>query len=82
MGWGALEPAHASSGPHLHLLAVVQQHIPQLLGDHVKLTLLPFCSSGKQIHPRERRVQGIKLPVNKAALLTVSPGQTPMNVMA
>lgn len=31
---------------HLHLLAVVEQYIPQLLGDHIKLPLLSFCGSG------------------------------------
>lgn len=42
-------PSHACAqsgpAPHLHLLAVVQQDIPQLLGHHVKLPLLPFCGS-------------------------------------
>lgn len=44
---GVQGPACAQSGPapHLHLLAVVQQDIPQLLGHHVKLPLLPFCGS-------------------------------------
>lgn len=49
--------------PHLHALAVVQQHVPQLLGDHVELPFLPFRRSRQQIHPRERRIQGVKLPV-------------------
>lgn len=29
-------------GPHLHPLAVVQQHVSQLLGHHVQLPLLSF----------------------------------------
>lgn len=49
--------------PHLHPLAVVQQHVPQLLGDHVQLPFLPFRRSRQQIHPRERRIQSVKLPV-------------------
>lgn len=49
--------------PHLHPLAVVQQHVPQLLGDHVQLSFLPFRRSRQQIHPRERRIQSVKLPV-------------------
>lgn len=47
------EPGQASSGHsracappvYLHPLAVVQQHVPQLLGDHVELPFLPFCGS-------------------------------------
>lgn len=30
---------------YLHPLTVVQQHVSQLLGNHVELSFLPFCSS-------------------------------------
>lgn len=38
---------------HLYALAVIEEHVAQLFGDHVQMSLLPFVGPGQNVELRE-----------------------------
>lgn len=47
---------HSPKGPtHLYALAVIEEHVAQLFGDHVQMSLLPFMGPGQNVELWEVR---------------------------
>lgn len=40
---------------HLYALTVIEEHVAQLFGDHVQMSLLPFMGPGQNVELREVR---------------------------
>lgn len=45
---------------HLHALAVVEEHVAQLFGDHVQVSLLPLVGPGQNVELGEVRRESVE----------------------
>lgn len=58
---------------HLYALTVIEEHVAQLFGDHIQMSLLPFMGPGQNVELREVRREIVERSEAKQKINQMKP---------